>query len=41
MPPEGFEPAIPISEWRQTLASGRPATGIGSAIVLLNLNNWK
>jgi len=29
MPPEGFERAIPGSEWPQTHALDRAATGIG------------
>ena len=29
MPPAGFEPAIPASEWPQTHDLGRAATGIG------------
>ena len=29
MPPAGFEPAIPASEWPQTHALDRAATGIG------------
>jgi len=30
MPPAGFEPIIPASEWPQTHALDRTATGIGS-----------
>jgi hypothetical protein len=30
MPPAGFEPAIPASEWLQTHALDRAATGMGS-----------
>ena len=29
MPPAGFEPAIPASDWPQTLAVNRSVTGIG------------
>ena len=29
MPPEGFEPTIPASEWPETQALDRAATGIG------------
>ena len=33
MPPVGFKPAIPASEWPQTHAIGRAATGIGLDII--------
>jgi hypothetical protein len=40
MPPAGFEPAIPASEWPQTHALDRGATGIDSdKISCINLNN--
>jgi len=29
MPPAGFEPTVPASEWLQTQALDRAATGIG------------
>jgi hypothetical protein len=34
MPPAGFEPAIPASEWPQTHALDRAVTGIGYATVI-------
>jgi hypothetical protein len=34
MPPEGFEPAIPASERRQTYALDRAATGVGKPYVI-------
>jgi len=34
MPPSGFEPAIPASEWPQTHALDRAATAIGCSSVM-------
>ena len=36
MPLAGFEPAIPTSEWPQTHALDRAATGIGDLVPLLS-----
>jgi hypothetical protein len=38
MVPAGFESVIPASEWPQTHASDRAATGIGAYAVALQLN---
>jgi hypothetical protein len=35
MPPAGFEPAIPASEWPQTHDLERVATGIGFFLLFL------
>jgi hypothetical protein len=35
MPPAGFEPAIPASEWPQTHALDRAATGIADALKVI------
>ena len=37
MPPTGFEPAIPASEWLQIYALDRAATGIGLSIMYVNV----
>jgi hypothetical protein len=39
MPPVGFEPAVPRSEWTQTYALDRAATGIGGQL-LESLNKY-
>ena len=40
MPPEGFEPAIPVSKGKQTQALDRTVTGTGIRLYRRNNNRW-